>query len=239
MADARGSGACRRNRNCHRIRSLTAHLVACYACAELRCPSGATSRPLSGGLRLRTLGILRPCAAQAQGDAAGSLGPARSTPTSSSSSLSGQSGRRKVVLADPAALLARCPGRSFFYKLWQFRRAAAADRDVPRRLPQEQQVLRGAGGLSRRCRRVRSSGCSRPATPSSTRSCASDESRRRPSQPAAAGRPTLKSLDAVDRALLRATTVEIDQARAAACRFWRRPRASRRSSGCSARCGAS
>ena len=84
-----------------------------------------------------------------------------------------------------------------------------------RRPPSSTSSARAAS--SPRCRRsadrsarVRSSACFSPATPSSTRSCAqppagrSDQSRR-----AAAGRPTLKSLDAVDRALLRATTVEI------------------------------
>ena len=54
----------------------------------------------------------------------------------------------------------------------------------------------------------------------------------------AAGRPTLKSLTAVDRALMRASVVEVNKLEPG-FRFWRRRRASRRSSGCSARCGAS
>ena len=52
------------------------------------------------------------------------------------------------------------------------------------------------------------------------------------------GASYLKSLDAVDRALLRATTVEIGKLETA-CRFSPPPRASRRTSDCSGPCGAS
>ena len=56
---------------------------------------------------------------------------------------------------------------------------------------------------------------------------------------APAPRPTLRSLEAVDRALLRASTTEVAQARASRARFSRRRRRSRRTSACSARCGGS
>ena len=57
----------------------------------------------------------------------------------------------------------------------------------------------------------------------------------RPRQP----RPLLRSVAALDRALLRATTVEVNKLESQAHACSRRPRASRPTSVCSARCGAS
>ena len=71
------------------------------------------------------------------------------------------------------------------------------------------------------------------------RQALAEMAQRAQSTDSAAGRPTLKSLTAVDRALMRASVRRSQQAGAAACRSWRPRRASRRSSACSARCGAS
>ena len=91
------------------------------------------------------------------------------------------------------------------YKKLQFRRAA--------RQTARSSTCSARAAASRKCRRcapvcgaVRSSGCFRPATRSSTRSCAAP-ARAKPGAPAA--RPTLRSLEAVDRALLRASTTEV------------------------------
>ena len=61
----------------------------------------------------------------------------------------------------------------------------------------------------------------------------------RPIRGAAAGRPTLKSLTAVDRALLRASAVEVNKLETPHAVSAPRSPAWRRSSACSARCGAS
>ena len=97
-----------------------------------------------------------------------------------------------------------------FYKIWAFRRAEQQIGDVPRRVPQEREVLRSAGRLphargepARRAVSVRLCGAEHAAA---------HRHGPMPAKPAAAAaRPTLKSLDAVDRALLRATTVELNK----------------------------
>ena len=200
-----------------------------------RCPSGARadvaegrlrtlgsplSRPAAAGaravLRLRTLGtgileLHRQLDARFRRPFCSSSRCSRSRPGASSSTSCGRSGA-----------LARTVDA------------------VPRRLPPQQQVLGSAGGLPiarRQPARRPVSGRLRRAD----RAAASDGARTRRTGPIhapPAGRPTLKSLTAVDRALLRASVVEVNKLENA-CRFWRRRRASRRSSGCSARCGAS
>ena len=86
----------------------------------------------------------------------------------------------------------------------------AADRDLPRRLPQERQVLRSAGRLpdlvgqsAGRDLPVRLCRAEHPAAHRS-RGC-------RPSRPPLRRVQRSKSLDAVDRALLRATAVELNK----------------------------
>ena len=87
-------------------------------------------------------------------------------------------------------------------------------RAVSRSVPPQQQVLRGAGGLPV----ARRQPARRPVSDRLRRTdgaAAADRRRARPgtdSNPRApAGRPTLKSLPAVDRALLRASAVEVNK----------------------------
>ena len=71
--------------------------------------------------------------------------------------------RREDRSADPADLHRHLLGHHLLQDLGVPPRRAT-DGDVPRRLPQEQQVLRSAGRLSRRSRRARWSACFSPAT---------------------------------------------------------------------------
>ena len=88
----------------------------------------------------------------------------------------------------------------------------ATKRAVSRRLPPQQQVLRSAGRLPIARARVRSSACFNPATPSSRLNFVSTRRATPGANPhGPAGRPTLKSLAAVDRALLRASAVEVNK----------------------------
>ena len=121
--------------------------------------------------------------------------------------------RLEVVLADPRRCSRSRPGPSSSTSWWTFRRAARTVRAVSRRLPPQQQVLRGPGGLpiARRqpARRPVSAGYAEL-----TAQLRQAARRSRPTDPIhepAAGRPTLKSLTAVDRALLRASAVEVNK----------------------------
>ena len=180
---------------------------ACYSSTTCAVPA-ARHHPIavSGGLCLRTPGYY--ALALTRRAARRQLGPAESTPTSSSlvphASLVAED-----RAADPAALLGDLLGHHPLQVLAvppRRARQSSTFLDVFRKsskFSEVQAVCRDVGGeparrpVSGRLRGAELAAAHRRG------------SRRRPSQPAAAGRPTLKSLDAVDRALLRATTVEM------------------------------
>ena len=194
-------------RKSHLIRPLTAPELRVTLSVNCAVPAAQLGSPLfSGGrrFRLRTFGFVA-LAFQAQG-----------TPDSGPGGVRFRQAHRGCQLAleerpaDPAPLLRRFLGHHPLQDLAVPRAPSATPARSCRssaRAPSSPRCSRSAPAS----RRARSSGSSRRATPSSTRSCAQRAAPRRRSQ---AGRrlpprPTLRSLDAVDRALLRATSAEV------------------------------
>ena len=95
------------------------------------------------------------------------------------------------------------------YKWWTFRGHREALVDVPRRLPQEREVLRSAGGLP--VARLQPAGRDVPGGLCGADGPAAAVSAGPASPGAPAPRPTLKSITAVDRALLRASSIEVNK----------------------------
>ena len=158
---------------------------------------------------MRTLGSLLVCPARAGAGwgcartSQSSTSIVRSSPSSTSS--------RKVVLLHP-----RCCSRSFrgASSSTSCGRSAArhVNRAVSRRLPPQQQVFGSPGGLP--LARRQPAGRPLPSRLRRTdRATAADSPTQRtdPIRGTPAGRPTLKSLTAVDRALMRASVVEVNK----------------------------
>ena len=206
-----------------------------WAPPRSRCPSGALADVPEG--RLRTLGSpFFALLLQAQGGAVSEGVRTRhrraSSPRSSSLSKAFSSSWRCFSIVSWGIIL---------YKWWTFRRAARQSRsflDVFRRsnkFSEVQAVCRSLGdsplvglfqaGYAELTAQLRQS------TP--------DADQRRPIRAAPAGRPTLKSLHGRRSRADARVGGRGEQAREPRVRFWRRRRASRRSSACSARSGAS
>ena len=123
------------------------------------------------------------------------------------------------------------------YKLWTFRRAAKQSRAVPRRLPPQQQVFRSPGGLpiARRQPAGRPLPVRLRRLTAQLRQAAPDDVANGPN-PRPAGRTSYSEEPHGGRSRADARVGRrSQQARKPHRRFWRRPPASRRSSGCSAR----
>ena len=198
-----------------------------------RCPSGAL---LCLGGRLRTLGS--PLFALLMQATAGAAPEGSSTGILS---LIARSTAISLAVLLSLGLLSIWSWGIFLYKWWTFRRAAQTKRAVSRRLPPQQQVLRGAGGLpiARRqpARRAVSDRLRR-----AHRAAAPDDAGRRGARPQSARARRTSYLEEPAGGRPRAAARvggRGEQARNATSPFSRRRRASRRSSGCSARCGAS
>jgi biopolymer transport protein TolQ len=170
--------------------------------SDLRCPSGAYSRDAE--VRLRTPGLFALALfAQGAGDPAAGAGQ---VDTDIVHLVANASPTAKVVLAILLIFSAISWG-IILYKLWQFRRAA-------RQTSTFLEVFRKSSKFSEVqavCQNVADSplvGLFRSGYAelnAQLRSAPGAE----PKPAAGAARPTLKSLDAVDRALLRASTVEM------------------------------
>ena len=140
-----------------------------------------------------------------------------------------------------SALLSIVSWGIFLYKWWTFRRAAQQSRAVSRRVPPQQQVLRGPGGLPV----ARRQPARRPVPDRlrrADRAAAADRAGRTahgPNPRAACRTSYLEEPDGGGPRAAARVGGRGEQAREPHLRFSRRPRAWRRSSGCSARCGES
>ena len=222
-----GRAAVARRRKCHRIMGLTEFHGSCYGCTLALFP--AAHHSLRWRCSLRTSGLVLPGPATVQDGEA----PVRTAISIFDSSrrqpgLEGRAADARGVLGDlvghhPVQALVAGAGRApvaafldVFRKSSKFSEVQAVCKNL-NHSPLVGVFQAGYAELNTQLRPEAKTAGS-PASP--------------------APRPTLKSLPALDRALLRASSVEVNRLEDAS-RFWPPPPASRPTSACSARCGAS